>query len=484
MLIVGLVSAGMYIFVRTRCNDIWWKMKKRKNMKIFIVGTGAIGSSLAGQLSKDGCEVTLIDRSEEVINSLSNQLDVIGFKGNGASFNTLSDLSADTADILIAVTNSDELNLLSCFTAHKLGAKHTIARVRDVDYAKQNHFYRDELGISLIVNPDLAAASELFRMMRFPLATRVETFAGGNAELVELPVRDDSPLIGYSMKQMPEFLGDQLLICAIVREGRAFVPRGNDIVEKNDTLYLTGTAAGFKNTFKKIKHPIRPLQNVMIAGDDRITYYLAEMLGKHGVKVTVVESDPKVCLDMASALPKASVMNDDALKYFDSMSESDIANTDAFIAITEDEEYNLIAAMYAQSQGIGKIAARVTNKSRTKVLHSDSIISVISREDTCTDRILGYSRAILNVEDNDAVESLYRLMDGKLEFIEFNVKKTDKNLNVPLKECRFKKNLLLAGIIRNSKMLIPHGDDHLEAGDIALVITIEHQLGELGDIYE
>lgn len=453
-------------------------------MRIFIVGTGAIGSSLAAQLSKDGCEVALIDKSEEIINSLSNQLDVIGFKGNGASYNTLSELSAGSADVLIAVTNSDELNLLSCFTAHKLGAKHTIARVRDIDYAGQKRFYRNELGISLIVNPDLAAASELFRMMRFPLAARVETFAGGNAELVELPVRDESPLIGYSMRQMPEFLGDQLLICAIVRDGRAFVPRGDDKVEKNDTLYLTGTAVGFKNTFKKIKHPIKPLRNVMIAGDDRITYYLAEMLGKHGVKVTIVESDSEVCLNMASTLTKASIMNDDALKYFDSMSESDIANTDAFIAITENEEYNLIAAMYAESQGIGKIAARVTTKSRTKVLHKDSHITVISREDICADRILGYTRAILNVEDNDSVESLYRLMDGKLEFIEFNVKASDKNLNIPLKECKLKKNLLLAGIIRNSKMLIPHGDDHLEAGDIALVISVEQQLGELGDIYE
>ena len=457
---------------------------KNNNMKIFIVGTGAIGSSLAGELAKDGCEVTIIDKEEEVVNSLSNSIDAICFQGNGASYNTLKELNAASADILIALTNSDEMNLLSCFTAHKLGTKHTIARIRDVDYAKQNHFYKDELGISMIINPDLATASEIFRTLRFPAATRVELFAGGRAELVEMTVREDSPMVGLSLMDIGKELGINLLICAVVRDGEAFVPKGDTVINAKDILYLTGSEADFKSSFKKLKHPIKPLTNVMISGNDKITYYLIDLLTAHGAKVTLVDDDTKNCFEMASAFPNAAVMTEEALKYMDEMSESDLNNTDAFISITDDDEYNLISAMYAETKGINKIVTRVAAKSRTKVLHEDSNITVVSREDVAADRILGYTRAMLNVEDNDAVESLYRLVDGRLEFIEFNVKSSDKNINKRLKEIKLKRNILLAGIIRNNRMIIPHGEDMLMDGDVALVATVDHLISEIGDIYE
>ncbi|MCR4989684.1 MAG: Trk system potassium transporter TrkA [Lachnospiraceae bacterium] len=457
---------------------------KNTDMKIFIVGSGSIGTSLASNLSKDGCEVTLIDTDEAVLHNLENSIDAIGYQGNGASYNTLKELNAKDADILIALTNSDELNLLSCFTAHKLGTRHTIARIRDVDYARNNHFYKNELGISMIINPDLASANEIFRSLRFPAATRVELFAGGRAELVELTVRPDSPMVGYTLTNLSRQMGIDLLFCAIVREGKAFVPKGDTKILEKDILYLTGSEAQFRNSFKHLRHPIKPLKNVMIAGNDRITYYLADLLIQHGAHVTIVDPNESVCFKLATALPKANVMKEDLFRYFDTMSESDWENTDAFVAVTEDDEYNLIASMYAESQNIKKIITRVTSKSRTKVLHEDSAISVISREDVAADRILGYTRALLNVEEKDSVESLYRLFDGKIEFIEFNVKSTDKNINVPLKELKLKKNILLAGIIRDYKMIIPHGDDMLMPYDVALVASVDHQLSELGDIYE
>ncbi|MCR4851643.1 MAG: Trk system potassium transporter TrkA [Lachnospiraceae bacterium] len=457
---------------------------KNSDMKIFIVGTGSIGTSLASNLSKDGCEVTLIDTDEAVLHNLENSIDAIGFRGNGASYNTLKELNAKDADILIALTNSDELNLLSCFTAHKLGTRHTIARIRDVDYARNNHFYKNELGISMIINPDLASANEIFRSLRFPAATRVELFAGGRAELVELTVRPDSPMIGYSLINLNKQLGIKILFCAIVRDGKAFVPKGDTIIQEKDVLYLTGSESEFRTTFKQLRHPIKPLKNVMIAGNDRITYYLADLLIQHGSNVTIVDPDEATCFRLASALPKASIMKEDLFRYFDTMSESDWENTDAFIAVTDNDEYNLIAAMYAESQKIKKVITRVTAKSRTKVLHPDSEISFLSREDVAADRILGYTRALLNVEEKDSVESLYRLFDGKIEFIEFNVKNTDKNINIPLKELKIKKNILLAGIIRDYKLINPHGDDMLMPYDVALVASVDQQLSELGDIYE
>lgn len=452
-------------------------------MKIFIVGGGGIGKNLALQLSHDGYEITVIDREENVVSSMGNTADVICFQGNGASYGTLQDVGAKEADIFISVTDSDELNILSCMTAHMLGAKHTIARIRDVDYAKQNHFYKNKLGLTMIINPELATAMEVYRMLRFPLATRVEVFAGGRAELVEMNVGDGSPLDGKSLIEINQNMGINLLICAVVRQGEAFVPKGDTVLKSGDILYLTGAAEEFRKSFKKLKLPVKPLQSVLIAGGGRISYYLAEVLLKQGAKVTVVEEDYEQAKKLSEGLLGAAVMCDDALSYFDSMSAADIENTDAFIAMTDNDEYNLVSAMYAESQEINKIVSRINAKSRLKVLPKGSRVCTISREDVAADRILGYSRSLLNAEDNDAVESLYRLMDGKIEFIEFNIDEKDKNLNIPLKELRLKRNILLGCIIREGRTIIPRGDDMLKSGDSALIATVNTQIARLEDIF-
>ena len=456
----------------------------KNGMKIFIVGGGEIGRALAVQLSRDGYELTVIDKEESIVDSVSNSVDVISFQGNGASYTVLKNLSASEADIFIAVTNSDELNILSCFTAHMLGARHTIARIRDVDYATQNRFYKNKLGISMIINPELATAMEVYRLLRFPLATRVEVFAGGKAELVEMTVGENSPLAGKSLIEINKNMGINLLICAIVRKGEVFVPKGDSVVKSGDVLYLTGAAEEFRKSFKQLKLPVKPLQSVMIAGGSRISYYLAEVLLRQGAKVTVVEENQEMAEDMSASISGAAVMCDDALTYFDSMSDADIANTDAFIAMTDNDEYNLVAAMYAESQGINKVVSRIGAKSRLKVLPEGSRICTVSREDVAADRILGYSRSLLNAEDKDAVESLYRLMDGKIEFIEFKIDENDKNLNIPLKDLDLKRNILLGCIIRDGRTIIPRGDDMLLSGDTALVATINRQIARLEDIFD
>ena len=459
------------------------KMKPRNDMKIFIVGGGKIGRALTVQLARDGYVLTVIDREESVVDSMSNTVDVISFQGNGASYATLKELNASEADIFIAVTDSDELNILSCMTAHMMGAKHTIARIRDVDYSRQNRFYKDKLGLSMSINPELATAMEIYRLLRFPLATRVEVFARGRAELVEMSVGENSTLAGKSLIEINRNMGINLLICAVVREGQAFVPKGDTVLQTGDILYLTGAAEEFRKSFKKLKMPVKPLQSVMISGGGRISYYLAEVLIKQGAKVTLIEKNQGTANEISAAIPKAVVMCDDTLAYFDSMSGTDIDHTDAFIAMTENDEYNLIAAMYAESQGINKVVSRINNKSRLKVLQPGSRICTISREDVAADRILGYSRSLLNAEDNDAVESLYRLMDGKIEFIEFKIDIKDKNLNIPLKDLKLKRNILLGCIIRDMTTIIPRGDDMLMPGDTALVATINRQIARLEDIF-
>lgn len=458
-------------------------MKQRKDMKIFIVGGGGIGKSLADQLSHDGYLLTLVDRDENVLANLSNSMDIICLQGNGASYTALKELNAEETDIFISVTDSDEVNILSCFTAHTLGAKHTIARIRDIDYAHQNKFYKEEMGLSMIINPELATAMEIYRLLRFPLATRVEVFAKGRAELVEMALKEESALNGKSLIEISQGMGINLLICAVVRQGEAFVPKGDTVLQNGDILYLTGAADEFKKAFKKLKLPVKPLHSVMISGGGRIAFYLAELLTQHGSKITLLEKDENTAKVLAEKLPGVNVICEDALNYFDSMSQSDIQHTDAFIPISNDDENNLVAAMYAESQGIGKVISRISTKSRLKVLPAESRICTISREDVAADRILGYSRSLLNAKGADAVESLYRLMDGKIEFIEFKVDEKDRNLEIPLKNLKLKRNMLLACIIRDSKTIIPRGDDVIKAGDTVLVATINSQINCLTDIY-
>lgn len=335
----------------------------------------------------------------------------------------------------------------------------------------------------MIINPELATAMEIYRLLRFPLATRVEVFARGRAELVEMTVGGDSPLSGKSLIEINQNMGINLLICAVVRNGEVFVPKGDTVLCGGDILYLTGAADEFRKSFRKLKLPIKPMQSVLIAGGGRISYYLTEVLLKQGAKVTVVEKNIELAERISADIPGAAVMCDDALTYFDSMSAADISNTDAFIALTENDEYNLMASLYAESQKINKVVSRINAKSRLKVLPAESRVCTISREDVAADRILGYSRSLLNAEDNDAVESLYRLMDGKIEFIEFKIDSNDKNLDIPLKDLRLKRNILLGCIIRDGKTIIPRGDDMLKPGDTALVVTIKRQIVRLEDIF-
>lgn len=458
-------------------------MKHDNNMKIFVVGGGKIGGSLVVQLAHDGYDITVIDNEETVVNRLSTMADVICFQGNGASYATLKEIDAGEADIFIAVTEHDELNILSCLTAHMLGAKHTIARIRDADYSGQNRFYKGQLGLTMIINPELATAMEIFRLLRFPLATRVEVFAGGKAELVEMTVGESSLMIGKSLIEINQDMKINLLICTVVRNDEAFVPNGDTVIEQGDILYFTGAADEFPKSFRRLKLPVKPLQSVLIAGGSRIARYLAKMLLEHGAKVTIVERKLKLAEELSAAIPGAAIICDDALTYFDSMSDVDITNTDAFITVSDEEEYNLIGAMCAESRNVSKVISRIHTKSRLKVLPRGSAICTISREDVAADRILGYSRSLLNAGDKDAVESLYRLMDGKIEFIEFKIRENDKNLYIPLKNLSLKSGILLGCIIRDSKTIIPRGDDFLSAGDTVLVVTVNNLIARLEDIF-
>ena len=459
-------------------------MGKKRKINVHIIGGGQIGSTLARQLSEDGCAVTLVDTDAYVVNNLSTALDIICYRGNGASYATLQEVGAESSDIFISVTDSDELNILACLTAHMMGAKHTVARVRDLEYAKHAGFYRDQLGLSMTINPELAAAREISRVLRLPSATRVELLAKGRAELVETTLPAHSPLCGLPLNQVGQILGVQLLICAVVRGEEITIPTGDFILKAGDVLYLTGAASVFHRAFTKLGLPVKPTHSVLVAGASRISYYLAEQLKGEGVRVTVVEEAHEKAVEFCRNNPECAVMTDNAIAYFDSMSDADLRSTDAFVSLTANDELNVVSAMYAASLKIPKVISRLSSNSKLKILQKDDRITTVSQEDTAVDLILGYARSLMNAESHDAVESLYRLRDGRIEFLEFCITEASPHLGQPIREWRIRANTLLAYIIRDGKTIIPRGDDVIRPGDRVLVVTTHKQLGHLEDIFD
>ncbi len=457
---------------------------RAKKINIHIVGAGEIGVALARQLSEDGCSVTVLDTDPAVVSDVSNTMDVICFQGNGASYAALQEAGSGDAELFIAVTDSDELNILACLTAHLLGAKRTAARVRNVEYARQSVFYRDQMGLSMTINPELAAAMEISRILRFPSATRVEVFAGGRAELVEMRLQADAPLCGRSLMEINQKMGIDLLICAVVRGEEVYIPKGDFVLNADDILYLTGAADAFRKAFKAMKMPVRPVRSAILAGVGRITHYLAELLRREGVHITVVEKDHVKAVGFNRSVRDCSVMNDDIIGYLNGMSETYLRNTDAFVALTDSDEHNVVAGLYADSLGIGRVVFRLNGSSRLKALSKNRRTATVSLEDTAVDLILGYARSLMNAEENDAVESLYRLMDGRIEFTEFRVTEHSTHLDQPLREWRLKPDTLIACILRNSRPILPRGDDVIRPGDSVLVATTHRQLVRLEDIFD
>ena len=459
-------------------------MKHKKNVKVIIVGAGRIGITLATHLSKIGCEVTLIDKELPIINYINNSLDIICLRGNGAAYDVLQEADAANTDIFISVTGSDEINILGCMTAHLLGSNRTIARVRSIDYAMKSKFYRDKLGLSMTINPELATAKEIWRLIRFPSATRIELFAHGRAELIELRVSSNNIIIGKSLIDINQNLKINLLICAVVRNDKVLIPNGEFVINEGDILYLTGATKEFAKSFKKMNLPVKPLNSVLIAGGGTVSYYLASMLDKAGANVTVVEEEHDAAVKIADSINGISVICDDAMEYFDSLSDSNIKNIDAFVALTDSDEYNLIVAMFAESKHLDKVITKMDSQSKLMVLSRGSNICNVSIEDVATDFILGYARSFLAASDQDAIESLYRLMDGKIEFIEFKIRENEPHLEKTLRELTLKPQTLVACIIRETETIIPRGDDCFKLGDTVIVVTIDKQISRLQDIFD
>ena len=453
-------------------------------MQIMIVGCGKTGTSLAVQLVSEGHRVTVIDRSESVIEQISNTQDVIGYVGNGAVFSVLEEAGAGEADLLLALTQSDELNLLTCLAAHKIGAKHTIARVRNPEYANNIYRISEDLGLSMTINPDRQAAEEIARVLRFPAATHVELFARGHVELVTSRLPENSVLAGIPLYELPQKLGVKVLICAVERGGEYTIPSGGFMLKGGDVLYVTGAPREVAKALRKAGVLAAPIRSVILGGGGRISYYLAQELLKSNISVKIIERSKESAQFIAELLPEAVVLNGDVTDQ-ELLQEEGIENADAFVALTGLDEGNVLSALYAKHRSVKKVIAKVNNDGLMSLVKETALDSVISPKRVVSNQILRYVRAREASANHGRIRGLYKIADGSIEVLEFIASDENANLlDIPLKDLKTKKNILIACIVRNGKALIPGGADCIRSGDVVLVVTEQRLMNDLGDIME
>jgi len=449
-------------------------------MKIIIVGDGKVGYSLAESLSQENHDITIIDKNPEALKKASDYLDVMCIQGNGLSASILIEAGVKNADILIAATSSDEMNMVCCLTGKKLGAERTIARIRDPEYAKELSLLRDELDLDLVINPEQAAAREISRLLRFHSAMDIEIFAKGRVELVELKATENMPIIGMDLMTISRKISSNILIGAVIRDDEVIIPNGSFVVEEGDILYVLGEPSSVFNFSKQIKKCIPKIKNVMIVGGGRIAYYLAQNIRQYDMKVKIIEENMDRCVELSELLPDCLIIKGDGTDYALLQSEN-LSDMDAFVSLTGHDEENLIAALLAKQSGVKKVVAKITRINYPSIIKNMGIDCVVNPKIITSNSITRYVRGLTNAQGNP-VETLYNIIGGQAEALEFIVHNNAKFLNVPLKNLKLKEGVLVAVIVRKNEIIIPHGDDVIKKGDKVIIITKNRHLTDLHEI--
>lgn len=451
-------------------------------MKIVIIGGGSVGSAITAQLAGEGHDITVIDESFGVLTEMSNTNDVYGVVGNGADISILKKADIDKADLVIAVTNSDEVNILCCTASKKLGAKHTVARVRKPEYSELMQLLKSDMNLSMTINPELAAAKEIYRTLRFPSAAKIDTFCRGRVELAEFVVSADSPIAGQTLNDLRNKLNIKFLVCGVLRGGEAVIPSGFFKIEAGDRLFITIPDEEVTAFFKAIGAHKHPVKNVLIVGGGRVTYYLLGMLKKAKIDPTVIEENKELCRELAEAF-NCTVINDKGTKQ-ELLMEENFDTADAFLTLSNDDENNAIVSLYAKNKGAKKIVTLISSMSYIDLFKDMGLDTIISPKTSTASYILRYVRSMSNAIGSD-IESLYMIMEGKAEAIEFKVKENIENLTlVPLKELgpKLKKGVLIACIARDGKVIISTGNDFIAPGDTVIVVTTVTQINGIKEI--
>ncbi len=452
-------------------------------MKIIIFGCGKIGITLISSLSNEGHDIIAIDRSPKVIEEVTNIYDVIGLCGNGIDCDTMNEAGVDDAELFVAVTGSDELNMLGCFMAKKMGAKHSVARIRNPEYNDENlNFMKQQLKISVTLNPELSVAHEIFNLLRFPSATKIETFSERKLEIVDFHLKENSLIIGQSLSELRRKIPANFLICDVVRGDEVFIPDGNFVLKVGDTVGLTASHDEIKKLFKSLGMTEKHAKSVIILGASRIAYYLAKRLLTDGIAVKIIEKDAERCAEFSRILPQAIIILGDGMDQ-EVLLEEGLPSTDAFIALTGNDEQNILSSFFAVNCEVPTVIAKVNRPELASTAEKLGLDRIVSTKNTVSNVVSRYARALENSMGSN-VETLYKLVDGKAEALEFNVLPDFEYCNIQLKDMKLKKNVLIAGIIRQRKPIIPSGSDVIMSGDKVIVVTSGRILGDLSDIME
>ncbi|MBQ2714594.1 MAG: Trk system potassium transporter TrkA [Clostridia bacterium] len=448
-------------------------------MKIIIVGVGNVGSELIRQLSREGHDIIVVDTNERVVEDMVNNFDVKGILGNGISNEIMSEAEVSSADLLIACTQYDELNMLCCLVGKKLGAKETIARVKNREYSEL--FSERELGISQLVNPDFEASMEIARLLRYPQAIKIEPFAGGKVDIVELKITENSPLNNVELRALSSVLKNKILVCAVERDGEVYIPSGTFTLLKDDKIFITADSKNVSDLFRELGMS-RGARKVLIVGGSRLTSYLAQALEKSGISVKIIENDTAKCEMLSNSLDKSSIIQGDGTDQALLMEEG-LLDVDAVVLLGGIDEQNIIVSMYAVSSGAKKVITKINNTSYIPLLENSGIDSVISAKTTTANEIVkcvrGYENSL-----GSSVNKLYKFVNENAEILEFRVTDSFKGLSIPLYMLGLKKNTLIAGIIRGGNLITPNGSDTIEEDDLVLIVTLSTRLDDLNDILE
>lgn len=449
-------------------------------MKIIIVGCGKVGTTIAEQLYHEGHDITIIDQNAATIQTITDSIDVMGLVGNGAVYQIQIEAGIEDADLLIATTNSDELNMLCCLIAKKAGNCHTIARIRNPEYATEVNFIREELNLSLSINPELATAREISRLLKFPSAIKIDTFAKGRVEIMKFQIPELSLLHNMKVYEVMPRTRCDVLMCAVERGDDVIIPNGSFELHTGDKVSFVASPMEAIKFFKEVGIENNSAKSVMMVGGGKITYYLAKMLEDTPIKMTIIEKDYNRCKILSEELPKAMIIHGDASDE-KLLQEEGIRQTDAFAALTGFDEENIMLSLYAASQSKAKLITKVNRTSFESVINSMNLGSVIYPKLITADLIIQYVRAMQNSLGSN-VETLYKIVANRAEALEFRVGKDAPMIGVPLEKMSLKSNLLVACINRAGKIITPRGKDTMEVGDTVIIVTTNTGLQDLKDI--
>ena len=449
-------------------------------MKIIIVGCGKIGVTLAEQLNSEHHDITLIDSDGAALQAVTDRIDVMGVTGNGAVYQVQMEAGIKEADLLIATTNSDELNMLCCLIAKKAGNCHTIARIRNPEYSAEINYIREELNLSLAINPELAAAREIARLLRFPNAIKIELFAKGRIELLKFLIPKDSILDRMKVMDVVSRLKSNVLICAVERGDDVVIPDGNFEMRGGDKISFIAPHADCAEFFRKAGIENNAVNSAMFVGGGKLTVYLAKALADSKMKIKIIEQDEERCRILSEILPHAMIIHGDGSDQ-KLLLEEGIRQTEAFASLTGFDEENILLSLYAASQSKAKLVTKVNKIAFENVINALNLGSVIYPKMLTADIILQYVRAMQNSMGSN-IETLYKIVADKAEALEFRVRGDSPVLGIPLEKLKTRNNLLVACINRNGRIIMPRGKDTLEAGDTVIIVTTHTGLNDLKDI--